>query len=1174
LGDTLICPSASNAQTLTTQGVEALRHAFRTADVAILNKALELLRRALDVTGPGYPGRHELLSHLGAALQLRFARTGVAGDLDQAIDLFEQALAANPASSPKRSEALSDLAYGLLLRLRHTGRVVDLDRFVEICEQALAAIPPDHRDRPSFLNNLGNALQLRFGRTGDAADLDRIVQVLDQRAAATPPDEPGRIEVLKKLKSALHARFERTGDSADLDRVVDVFERAVAATPSDNPNWLEVRFNFGNALFTRFERTGDAADLDRSVEVFEQVVAIMPTDHPERAAGLCNFGIVLHARFERTGDVRYLDRAIEFLEQTTATSTDHPEWAAGPSNLGIALLARFECTSQTIDLERAIDVSEQALGAIPCDHPRRPGLLSNLGGALRTRFEHTGRTADLDRAIEVHDEAITAAPVGHPNRPGFLSNLGDDLQARFVYAGDAADLDRGIDLLKQAVTAIPEDHPDRPKMLNNLGIALQLRFERFGASVDLHHAIEFLEQAITAMPADHSGRPRFLSNLGNALRVRFEFADHTADIDGAIDRLTQAVTATPAADADRPTRLSNLVAALLVRYLRTGSTADLDSAIDVCEDAVAAISADHPHRPRLLFNLAAALQTQSGGHGNTVDLDRELAVLREAAEITAGPLVVRAHAAWRWGRTAMEAHTWDQAVQGFGMAVELVGLAAPWELGRADQEFRLGEFAGLATEAAAACVRAGESARAVELFEQGRAILFSQILDSRSDLTDLRQAHPGLAERFIRCRDVLNGPGNPLGAAVTGDVMSWTSTDRLNADSRRAAAAEFDQVLCAIRSKPGFERFLAPRQLNELLTAAAHGPIVLLNIAALQSDALILTVDDVAVLPLPGVDPDGVIEQAKVFLGALAVVHDGNSSPAAHSAAAEALAQVLAWLADNITSPVLDHLGHSGTPPAGTPWPRVWWCPAGVLSLLPIHAAGHHRLSNENPDAVIDRVISSAIPNLGTLLHTRPPAIGLEPRLLVVAMPHTPGQSDLPGAADEAATLQQLWPGEVTVLGLPDAVAATHESVTTNLAAHPWVHFACHGQSELVNPSASHLLLADRPLTVIDLMHTHLSRAEMAFLSACTTARIGTKLPDEPIHLAAACQLAGYRHVIASLWPISDSETAWLAERFYTNLARGETGGPAAALHHATRQLRDTHRAYPHLWAPYIHSGP
>jgi len=98
----------------------------------------------------------------------------------------------------------------------------------------------------------------------------------------------------------------------------------------------------------------------------------------------------------------------------------------------------------------------------------------------------------------------------------------------------------------------------------------------------------------------------------------------------------------------------------------------------------------------------------------------------------------------------------------------------------------------------------------------------------------------------------------------------------------------------------------------------------------------------------------------------------------------------------------------------------------------------------------------------------------------------------------------------------------------------------------------------------------------LAFLSACTTARTGLALPDEPIHLAAACQLAGYRHVIASLWPIGDADTATLTTDFYTILlsAQNPPTSPAVALHHATCRLRAHHRNQPSHWAPYTHTGP
>ena len=97
--------------------------------------------------------------------------------------------------------------------------------------------------------------------------------------------------------------------------------------------------------------------------------------------------------------------------------------------------------------------------------------------------------------------------------------------------------------------------------------------------------------------------------------------------------------------------------------------------------------------------------------------------------------------------------------------MRLLPEVAPRQLERSDQQYAIGEFAGLAGDAAALALAdptgatSGErAARALRLLEAGRAVLLSQALDTRSDLTDLRHQHPGLAARFIELRDLLDQP--------------------------------------------------------------------------------------------------------------------------------------------------------------------------------------------------------------------------------------------------------------------------------------------------------------------------------------------------------------------------------------------------------------------------------
>src|SRR5882724_6777481 len=97
---------------------------------------------------------------------------------------------------------------------------------------------------------------------------------------------------------------------------------------------------------------------------------------------------------------------------------------------------------------------------------------------------------------------------------------------------------------------------------------------------------------------------------------------------------------------------------------------------------------------------------------------------------------------------------------------------------------------------------------------------------------------------------------------------------------------------------------------------------------------------------------------------------------------------------DGFAAKVLEHLGYTGEPTG--PWPRVWWCPTGPLTLLPIHAAGDHRTPGA---AVLDRVVSSYTPTLRALVEARsdPGRQRTGPgRMLFVGMPTTPDQADLP----------------------------------------------------------------------------------------------------------------------------------------------------------------------------------
>lgn len=202
-------------------------------------------------------------------------------------------------------------------------------------------------------------------------------------------------------------------------------------------------------------------------------------------------------------------------------------------------------------------------------------------------------------------------------------------------------------------------------------------------------------------------------------------------------------------------------------------------------------------------------------------------------------------------------------------------------------------------------------------------------------------------------------------------------------------------------------------------------------------------------------------------------------------------------------------------------------------------------------------------------------------------MPTTPEQPDLAAVPDELDRICARYPMSTRLQspthqlnhGKPadPATQPTTTRVLAELPYHAWVHLACHGSQHITDPTTSAFWLTDGPLSIADLINQHdLRPRELAFLSACHTAAGSARVVDEAIHLAAAMQLLGYRHVIATLWSIYDTPAPEIADSVYAALTTGTPNAnhAARALHQATTALRAQHLTDPLVWAPYLHIGP
>ncbi|ROO86034.1 CHAT domain-containing protein [Actinocorallia herbida] len=1120
---------------------------------------------ALLLIGVGMPAeaRWSFLGGLawvaGGALAVWIALSALAG-------LRLRRIAGAAAAAPAGSTAIAELmAEREAVEAAGLDDLAAVDRKIEVLRRLSAAAPGSLEVQVPVLYDLSTAVTVRYGFTGERTDLDEAIDLGRQALAICPAGHFNRYLRRSTLASNLAARAHLGPDDQDIEDAVRIAEESVAETEGGAPvaaGWASS--DLSDVLLERYRLGRHRADLDSAVEVARAALRKHPPGPERRVTVQRSLFNCLRQRYADFGDPADLDysaatvrASLDAATREGADPTDHLTSFA--LVLGEQAAARFDRAFA----DEAVDLLTRALNDAGESPANRALLLAALGGVRTSRFELFGDLSDLDRAIDHGREVRTLCAAA--SLPVETHNLATRLSTRYDVLLQIPDLAEAIELESGVIAGTPEGADPDASVLSSQGVNLRLRFELTGAASDIDAAVGFGQAAVAAaQPGDH-GISLFLSVLGDSLIKRFEAAGDPADLDEAV-RVCREATTTPRPSADDPTRaraFDHLATALQTRFDLHGRLADLRDSLVVQRRAVALSPEDSPAWGMHQFNLGLGLEREWKRTGDPATAREAVSAWRRAVAQEEGPAQARIRSAVAWARVSGRLADWAAATDAFEAAIDLLPLVGWRGLEAASAENALSHWRLLASHAASAAVQCGQPERAVALLERGRGVLWSQVLETRSELDGLRAVDPLLAEELSVARRALDrDPESPGGHDAARSVR------------RMAAARDWDRLVARVRRIPGFGAFPGPPAPPDLTGLADEGPIVFLNASPIRCDAIVLTTAGPRVVPLPSLSIETLVERANEYVAALFAFETGNRGLADVVRVERTIARTLAWLWDDVAQPVLTALDWPEPSAAETP-PRLWWCPTGFFTLLPVHAAGHHRTAGRS---VLDRAVSSSISTLRTLADARaaaPPAGRPAPRVLLVALPQTPGRPALPGVHAERATLTGLVPPDaLTVLEGP---AATLAATTARIPEHTWLHFSCHGAFDLASPSRSGLVLHDGTLTTGALGATSATPGEFVFLSACRTATASSAVPDEAIHLTAALQHAGFRHVVGTLWSVYDGVGSGITEDVYARLRN--TSGLAAeraayALHEAVRRARDQDPLRPGRWAPFIHVGP
>ncbi|KAI2900175.1 hypothetical protein CBS11852_2969 [Aspergillus niger] len=991
-------------------------------------------------------------------------------------------------------------------------------------EAVLDDLPVDHATRPNVLNLIGLLLEFRHSLTGSIADIGRSIAYL-QLAVLLRPDEP---TFRQNYVRALGDRGKRASHGSDLNVASDELKSALAS-----PHWSESqRMDLAHILIPaylmRHENTQDKRDLERACDIIHELNGI--------------------SRIDPYTEAKYLD------SQQLLTSMRHGDLDRSLKSMGHDI--KQEELLQREHLDMVISTTEKALLNIPQNDPRHADLLELLTLRYYRLYCHTSELNHLDSAISHAENALS---LSHSKTPSATLSPRMHLTIcrmdRWYRKHDIADLHEAASHNWAAICAAPPFDVLRTTLLVNACKILDAQYS-------VTKNIDFLEIGIARL---ESLRNDFSERLHEGFKFYYFYG---------LGKLYE------------------------TKFGVTRTLQDMEQTINLVERAVASIPKGTPPKAEMTLKLGSLYLSKHVLTKNIEDVRTGYTQLAESCIASDASPLTRVRGASEIIHIFTHTGQWKDACYFAEWFLPSLAHASGREVERDDQIYINRQVRGLGSLIFTAICRLGFPVQAVLKLEFARGRIMGHLIDAQSDISSLKTVEPKLAEEYESLRR--RAFNNSLDSAYQ---------DMQQSQSRHDYFRDLEECEKRIRQVTGFQDFLQPLDWTDLPGIVQAGPIVIVNSTCVSTDAILITHLGARTLNLPDMATKAPPEYRQLYSryghtqagdGCHLDVRDIECELSPEDLTHE----LLSWLWYTCVKLCLDALASDGVLASGDKLSRVWWIGAGIASALPFHAAGDYSngLPN-NGDSCLDRVISSYTPTIKALCNARQRASEALPRthdtssLLAVTMPETPGHDALYGVRQEIKGIIQSAGHALQIKemqGPSTADVLSHlENNTTEM-----IHFACHGYSDPVNPLDSHLVLqkhgqqeGDPSSTVLvpdqlklsALLDTKtISRACIAYLSACSTAEgKDQSLRDEALSIANGFLVAGFSHVIGSLWAADDEVCVDMAASFYKALVSRRVAADsgdfnravAEAVRDATLETRRKYAHNPAAWALYVHMG-
>ena len=1014
--------------------------------------------------------------------------------------------------------------------------------------------------------------------TGSLLEIDNVISLLQNLLLTLFRPHPLRSLCLSTLAIKRLERHTLSDESEDFNKSISHSTEAILLVYTQtalSSHVIKTFFYLANALVLRSQQFEQPTDLKHAMKYIRYLQdQSLETSGATRNQNKVLLVWALAAQVKQESD----DPTREIEEMATLC---HELLRSGVEELIL---------SSAVQLADAIIRTTRPSGQPPPDDaieclrearilfPNLKKISIALAYSLNTRFNWAQKDGDYEEGMSIVDELIA-----DPNADVKLamSVAGAFSVARFNYDSKPEHLAEVIFRNRTYLNAISSEHPDYRSIVTMLARLEKIHFNTFGVRsgrqednaeiVDESHLAaspQLAKSKLVKFPLPTTDRSGLGSHL-EALESILEITDLT-NIEKGIEYCRLCLTSP---HSHLQSTLSVLGLLLHRLFNLTGDIDHLQESITLFRDVI-----KMPRGPGLISiqtiveSLINCLHLRLGLFKDRRDIDEIMELYVVAVTDTNADVPHRFNSSFEWSHAA-RVFNHPSTLPAYQTAISLMQQSLSFAPTLEIQHFRLVAMRDayeLPLNYASYLVQIGQLRQAIETLERGRGLLWSEMRRLHTSIDQLREVNLPLAKTFA-------GVNRDLEALIiSGSRDVWMEDgqtsihegmdpfDRLVVKQRKLVE-EHDRLISQIRAQPGFDTFFIPPSFDKLRSAAADGPVILINHSYWGSDIIVLLHDS-----FPSLIPtsDDFYKRATELHDKLLAARDNDLDSSEYD---NALRYVLKQLYDLVGRPVIERLQKLNIPEQS----RVWWCPTSVFCSLPLHAMGPIRSEGRTELYFSDLYIPSYTPTLSALIESRKSSTQAldAPSMLLVVQP----DDNMPCSLQEMRIVQTVCPRVETLF----RKKATPNLTLERLKHHRFAHISSHGILETGKPFDAYFkLYKDERLTLLDIVRSRLPTAEFAFLSACHTAEITEgSMSDEGLHLAAAVQYSGFRSVVGTMWAMVDKDGPALAESFYQSVFSDKWQGvpyyarTAEALQDSVRNLRQKKKMTLERWVNYVHYG-